>query len=143
MLAFWQPREVEAGFVLRYFLHALILVAAGLGHAHAQTLSLLNQLEFGTFAAQTGGTVTIDPTNGARSRTGDIWLMGERSNRRAAANRAEETLRAPVVARWNAVPRKTGVAVVRNARGLAWSWVTSSTLVNRCSSSYLPRRYPV
>jgi hypothetical protein len=35
------------------------------------------------------------------------------------------------VARWNAALRKTDVAMVHIARGLAWSWVTSSTLVNR------------
>lgn len=52
-------------------------MVTGLGHAHGQTLTLLNQLEFGTFAVQTGGTVTIDPANGARSRTGDIWLLGQ------------------------------------------------------------------
>lgn len=46
-------------------------------HAHGQTLTLLNPLEFGTFAVLTGGTVTIDPATGARSRTGDIWLMGQ------------------------------------------------------------------
>lgn len=52
-------------------------MVTGLGLAHGQTLTLLNQLEFGTFAVQTGGTVTIDPANGARSRTGDIWLLGQ------------------------------------------------------------------
>ena len=76
-LASRQARGVAAGRRLRRCLQALILVATGVGHAHGQTLTLLNQLEFGTFAVQTGGTVTIDPANGARSRTGDIWLMGQ------------------------------------------------------------------
>lgn len=76
-LASRQSREVAAARRLRRCLQALILVAAGVDHAHGQTLTLLNPLEFGTFAVLTGGTVTIDPTNGARSRTGDIWLMGQ------------------------------------------------------------------
>jgi len=62
------------------------------------------------------------------------------SNRPEAANRAEETLGGCVVAVLGMVPRKTDVAMVRHARGLAWSWVTSSTLVNRCGSSYRPWR---
>src|SRR5438105_2007134 len=57
----------------------------------------------------------------------------ERSNRPAAANRAEETW--CHVAKWKVAPRKTDLAMVRNARGLAWSWVTSSTLVNRLGGS--------
>jgi len=36
-----------------------------------------------------------------------------------------------VVAKWSAAPLKTDQAMVRNARVWAWSWVTSSTLVNR------------
>jgi len=40
----------------------------------------------------------------------------ERSNRPAAANRAEETLRAFVLAKWSAAPLKTDQAMVRNAR---------------------------
>jgi hypothetical protein len=35
------------------------------------------------------------------------------------------------VASWKVVPRKTDGAMVRTARLRAWSWVTSSTLVNR------------
>lgn len=76
-LAHRQSREVAAARRLRRCLQALILVAAGVDHAHGQTLTLLNPLEFGTFAVLTGGTVTIDPATGARSRTGDIWLMGQ------------------------------------------------------------------
>jgi cytosine/uracil/thiamine/allantoin permease len=38
------------------------------------------------------------------------------SNRPTAANRAEETLPAFVVAEWNAVPPKTDKAMVLNAR---------------------------
>ena len=45
------------------------------------------------------------------------------------------------MAKWNAALRKADVAVVRTARGLAWSWVTSSTLVNCLGSSSLPRQY--
>ena len=37
----------------------------------------------------------------------------------------EETLRALGVAKSNAVPQKTDVAMVHIARGLAWSWVAS------------------
>ena len=40
----------------------------------------------------------------------------ERSNRPTAANRAEETLGAFVVAEWKAAPLKTDQALVRNAR---------------------------
>ena len=40
----------------------------------------------------------------------------ERSNRPAAANCAEETLRAFVVAKWEAALRKTDKTMVRNAR---------------------------
>ena len=58
-------------------LRASALVALTLAPAHGQTLSLLNQLEFGTFAVQTGGAVVIDPASGARSRTGDVWLLGQ------------------------------------------------------------------
>ena len=48
-----------------------------------------------------------------------------------AANRAEETQDGNVVASWNAALRKTDRPMVRNARLQAWSWVTSSILVNR------------
>ena len=48
-----------------------------------------------------------------------------------------------VVGRWWEVPRKTGAAVVRNARGLAWSWVTSLTLVSRVGGFGVPTGYPV
>jgi hypothetical protein len=40
----------------------------------------------------------------------------ERSNRPAAANRAEETMGGFAVAKWNAALQKTGKAMVRNAR---------------------------
>ena len=43
-------------------------------------------------------------------------FRGERSNRPAAANRAEETHVFAIVARWNAVPLKTDVAMVHIAR---------------------------
>jgi hypothetical protein len=43
-----------------------------------------------------------------------------------------------VVAKWNAAPLKTDQAMVRNARERAWSWVTSSTLVNRHGGSQPP-----
>jgi hypothetical protein len=43
-------------------------------------------------------------------------LTFERSNRPAAANRAEETKGGFAVAKWNAALRKTGKAMVRNAR---------------------------
>ena len=42
--------------------------------------------------------------------------MNERSNRPAAANRAEETLGGLAVAEWKAAPLKTDQALVRNAR---------------------------
>jgi len=41
------------------------------------------------------------------------------------------------------VPRKTDVAMVHFARGLAWSWVASSTLVNRLCGLQPLGRYPV
>ena len=44
------------------------------------------------------------------------------------------------MARWNAAPRKTEVAMVRIARGIAWSWVTSSTVVNRLGGVQLSGR---
>jgi len=47
------------------------------------------------------------------------------------------------VAEWNAALRKTDVAVVRTARGLAWSWVRSSTLVNRLGGCLHARRPPL
>ena len=75
--AFRQTPGVDAASGLKRCLQALILTAAGLGCAHGQTLSLLNQLEFGSFAVQAGGTVSIDPASGVRSRTGDVWLMGQ------------------------------------------------------------------
>lgn len=53
------------------------MLMAAVCPAHGQTLSLLNSLEFGTFAAQTGGTVTIDAASGARSQAGGVWLMGQ------------------------------------------------------------------
>jgi hypothetical protein len=40
----------------------------------------------------------------------------ERNNRPAAANRAEETMGGFAVAKWNPALRKTGMAMVRNAR---------------------------
>ncbi len=67
----------------------------------------------------------------------------QRSNRAYAANRPEETRGECVVARWKAVLRKTGMAMVHFARGLAWSWVTSSTLVSRPGGSQPPGRHPV
>ncbi|CAG9931831.1 protein of unknown function [Candidatus Nitrotoga arctica] len=47
------------------------------------------------------------------------------------------------MAKWNEVPRKTGIAMVHIARGLAWSWVTSSTLVNWLGVVGTLGRYPV
>ncbi len=35
------------------------------------------------------------------------------------------------MARWTVAPGKTDTAMVHTARGLAWSWAASSTLVNR------------
>ena len=60
-----------------------------------------------------------------------------------AANRPEETPCACDVARWNAAPWKTDAAMVRTARGLAWSWVTSSTLVSRSRVRRLACGHPV
>ena len=71
------------------------------------------------------------PTRCDPGDAGVIPTRKERSNRPAAANRAEETMGGFVVAKWNAAPLKTDQAMVRNARERAWSWVTSSTLVNR------------
>jgi hypothetical protein len=76
-LALRNALDVIAGSALRRVIRGLAVAAAGLGAAHGQTLSLINQLEFGMFAVQTGGTVTIDASSGARLRTGDIWLMGQ------------------------------------------------------------------
>ena len=45
-----------------------------------------------------------------------ICVPCERSNRPAAANRAEETRVGVIVAWWKAVPLKTDVAMVRTAR---------------------------
>jgi len=67
----------------------------------------------------------------------------QRSIRPPPAHRAEETGRIGVVASWNAVPLKTDEALVLSARMLAWSWVTSSTLVRWPDSSHLPGRHPV
>jgi hypothetical protein len=47
------------------------------------------------------------------------------------------------VARWNEEPGKTDLALVRTARKRAWSWETSSTLVNRIGGVLPPSRYPV
>jgi hypothetical protein len=47
------------------------------------------------------------------------------------------------VASWNVAPGKTEVAMVHIARGLAWSWAASSTLVNRRSGRWPAGRYPV
>jgi hypothetical protein len=70
-------------------------------------------------------------------------LRTERINRPAAENRAEETHCAFDVAEWNAVPQKTDLLLVQIARDRAWSWVTSSTLVNRPGGLQPPGRYPV
>jgi hypothetical protein len=48
-----------------------------------------------------------------------------------------------VVARWKAALGKTELAVVRIARGGAWSWVTSSILVSRLEGRRPTGRYPV
>ena len=45
------------------------------------------------------------------------------------ANRTDETVCVDV-AWWGAEPTKTVTTLERNARGLGWSWVTSSTLVS-------------
>ena len=42
------------------------------------------------------------------------------------------------MAEWKMVPRKTEVALVHFARGLAWSWVTSETMVNHIVKPKLP-----
>jgi hypothetical protein len=70
------------------------------------------------------------------SRTGNrdtffCLAKRKRSNRLFAENRAEETQGRRVVAKWNAALRKTEGSMVHLARKKAWSWVTSSTLVNR------------
>ena len=46
------------------------------------------------------------------------------------------------MAKWNAALRKTDVAMVHIARWLAWSWVTSSTWVNRFGVSPSPADIP-
>jgi hypothetical protein len=43
---------------------------------------------------------------------------------------------------WNVAPQKTDLAMVRIARGLAWSWVTSSTLVSHVGGMSRPRGIP-
>jgi len=70
-------------------------------------------------------------------------LQKVEKDRVVAANHPEETRGGRCVARWNAALRKTDVAMVWIARGLAWSWVTSSTLVNGPGGSQPPDRYPV
>ncbi len=45
------------------------------------------------------------------------------------ADRTDETVRVDM-AWWGAEPTKTVTTLARNARGLGWSWVTSSTLVS-------------
>ena len=54
--------------------------------------------------------------NTARKLSKSCPTRCERSNRPAAANRAEETMGGFVVAKWRAAPLKTDQAMVRNAR---------------------------
>ena len=64
------------------------------------------------------------------SGTGQNYWVSEAIGPRAPQI-VRKKLGAPVVvARWNAAPGKTVAAMVRTARGLAWSWAASSTLVS-------------
>ena len=65
--------------------------------------------------------------------TGTGYVLGRATAAESQAHALDQVLFVLVAAdtEWNVVPRKTDLAMVRNARGLAWSWVTSSTLVNR------------
>ncbi|VXC56042.1 DUF4402 domain-containing protein [Massilia sp. 9I] len=62
---------------LRLPASAIVLAALfAIGHAHAQQIVLTNTrgLDFGSFVANTGGTVVLSPT-GVRSRTGGVVLL--------------------------------------------------------------------
>ena len=90
--------------------------------------------------------VTFFALNQADKVAQQVATTGQRSIRPARAeNRAEETCGIGVsnMARWNAAPAKTDSAMVHIARGLAWSWAASSTLVSLCQVALVWCRHPV